>query len=108
MHKELTDLVQKLSSHDAEAMQSGGVKFRLAGKMVEEPQSKFMNAMRIDSFLPAPRLVAWVRAFKQANSAVLSRLTADAQQALRALPEDSIGKNGKTFLEHDEVRDPHF
>ena len=91
----------KVSSHDAETMQSGGVKFRLAGKMVEEPQSKFMNAMRIDSFLPTPRLVAWVRAFKQANSAVLSRLTADAQQALRALPGDSIGKNGLNFLEHD-------
>ena len=100
------DFVQGLDKLKASAqhiapLSSGGAKYRLAGKMVEDPQSVWMNRLKIDKWLPTPRLVAWVRAFKQANSQVLSRMTAEAQQSLRALRPEDLGKNGHNFLEHD-------
>ena len=81
--------------------EAGGLKYRLAGKMVENPQCQFLNTLKIANWLPTPRLVAWVRAFKQANSQALSRMTAEAKVALKALPADSLGRNGIHFLEHD-------
>ena len=91
----------KLQAQAVDALSSGGKKYRLAGKMAEDPHSHHMNALKITNWLPTPRLVAWARAFKQANSEALSRMTADAKGALRALPSDSLGRNGLNFLGHD-------
>ena len=91
----------KAEAQAIDALSEGGKKYRLAGKMVQDPQSQYMNTLKISSWLPTPRLVAWVRAFKQANSEVLSRMSADAKVALKAIPPEGLGRNGTNFLKHD-------
>ena len=96
---QLDDLKGKAQAVDP--LSEGGKKYRLAGKMVEDPHSQSMNRLKIADWLPTPRLRAWGRAFKHANSQALSRMTAEAKVALKALPAESLGRNGLNFLAHD-------
>ena len=96
LQEECSELQQwKLASHDR---QEGEVKYVLSGKMVEDVCSKALNALPISQLLPAPRLRAWLRAFKAKNASSLAKLCASACTSLLGLGIDSIGRNGKHFL----------
>ena len=73
-------------------------KWRLGGKMVEKPATSSCNKMPLNAWLPAPRLLAWLRAFKAANEAVLARLQARALEATWQLGEQHRVGNAAHFL----------
>ena len=76
-------------------------KWVLSGKMVGQPSSLALNALPIRDWLPAPRLRAWLRAFKDANQQFLATLLARARAALSSFDEESLGQNGVHFMHAD-------
>ena len=73
-------------------------KWRLSGKTVEKPASAWCNKMPLQDWLPAPRILAWLRAFKAANEAALIRLQARALEAVGQLGTDQRRGNAAHFL----------
>ena len=74
-------------------------KWRLTGKTVETPASDSLNGLPLRSWLPAPRLLAWLRAFKEANAPALARMQARALAATGPLAEEDRAGNAEHFLD---------
>ena len=72
----------------------GEKKWILSGKMVEHPGAGQLNEMDVSQWLPAPRLLSWLQAFKDKNASSLAKLTAKAQEALGEV--SNLGKTGRT------------
>ena len=72
----------------------GEKKWILSGKMVEHPGAGQLNEMDVSQWLPAPRLLSWLQAFKDKNASSLAKLSAKAQEALGEVSE--LGKTGRT------------
>ena len=85
----------KAAAHD----QQVGIKSVVSGRMVADPGTKALNALPIEKWLPSERLLSWLRAFKAKNASSLAKLCAEGASALRALGQDSLGVNGKHFLD---------
>ena len=70
----------------------------LAGRMVEDAASLALNALSIRLLLPAPRLRAWLLAFRNLNAEPIKRMLAQAETALKQLSKEELGKNGFHYL----------
>jgi len=103
----LTELKAKAQLQECE-----GGKWVLSGKMVPEPGSEMLNALPIKHMMPLARVVAWVRAWREANALAIGKLHEDALSAVMTqagggarfaedLPEGvrkRLGDNGKHFV----------
>lgn len=74
-------------------------KFIMAGAMVANIASSSNCALSLAALLPAPRVRAWLRAFRVANGQALSDMQAAATLAVRRLRKDTWGNNGQHFLD---------
>ena len=75
-----------------------GPKSVLAGRTVEKAARQWMNSFCIRKALPAPRLRAWVAAFRHLNAVALKRMLAHAQAALLHRSYAELGHNGRHFV----------
>ena len=76
-------------------------KWVLSGKTVPQPASMNLNGLSLKDWLPAPRLRAWFRAFKDVNQQFLATMLARARAALSSFDEESLGQNGQHFMHAD-------
>ena len=79
--------------------QRTGPKSVLAGRMVPKAASQKMNCLKIGDYLPAPRLRAWLAAFRHLNAESLKRMLAQTQAALRHLSKAQLGPNGRHLFD---------
>ena len=70
----------------------------LAGRMTENTAGESLNGLCIRLLLPAPRLRAWLVAFRRLNAEPLKHMLAQAEVALKHLSEAELGLNGKHYL----------
>ena len=76
-------------------------KWVLSGKTVASPASAMLNGLPLRAWLPAPRVLAWLRAFKEVNQEFLVSLLARARGALCNFDEEGLGQNGMHFMHAD-------
>ena len=76
-------------------------KWVLSGKTVAQPASLLLNGLPLREFLPAPRVRAWLRAFKDMNQHFLASMLARARAALSEFDDEALGQNGLHFLDSD-------
>ena len=90
------------------ATEAGGTKFIHSGKMVEDAYSGSVNSLPTKEFLRAPRLLAWLRAFKLKNKSRIAKFVSNAHKAVRAAEpheeDGDWGSNCKQFLETSHAR----
>ena len=75
----------------------GEHKWILSGKMVEHPGAGQVNELDVSQWLPLPRLLCWLQAFKDKNASSLAKLSAKAQEAVAEVSE--LGPNGQDFMQ---------
>jgi hypothetical protein len=83
-----------------DAKSEAGLKYILAGKMVEEPASMSMCTLSIAKVLPLPRLRAFWAAFKGVNREVLQEFNRQARAAAVATSPEGEDKNKSHFMQH--------
>ena len=102
MHTDVLDWLRKDASQMQEWKQErqlhNGAKSVLAGRMVENAASESLNGLSIRLLLPAPRIRAWLVAFRSLNAEPLKHMLAQAEIALKQLSEAELGLNGKHYL----------
>ena len=102
MHTDVLDWLRKDASQLQEWKQKpslqSGAKSILAGRMDENAASESLNGLSIRLLLPAPRLRAWLLAFRTLNAEPLKHMLAQAEAALKHFSEEELGLNGKHYL----------
>ena len=78
-----------------------GAKSIVAGRMADNTSSEYLNGLSIRLLLPAPRLRAWLLAFRRLNAEALKHMLAQTEAALRHLSEADLGMNGQHYLATD-------
>ena len=76
-------------------------KWVLSGKTVAEPASLLLNGLPLRDWLPAPRVRAWLRAFKDVNQDFLATMLARARAALSCFDDEALGQSGLHFMHSD-------
>ena len=74
-----------------------GSKSVVAGSMTEVAASASLNALNIKDKLPAPRLRAWLAAFRETNRGPIRRMLAQAQASISHMSDEELGNNGRHF-----------
>ena len=77
-----------------------GKKYVLAGRVVENAASRSLNDLDISRPLPAPRLRAWLAAFRHSNAEPRKRMLGQAHAALKRMSKEELKQNGNRFLDN--------
>ena len=76
-------------------------KYVIAGSTDEECEGSWMNTKSIEQLVPAPRIRAWIRAFRDVNKHVIANMYVQASRRVERIAADGgdIGANGRHFLD---------
>ena len=71
-------------------------KYAIAGCTDEACEGSFLNGRSIKQLVPAPRVRAWIRAFRDVNKHVIANMYVQASRRVERM-EGVIGPNGRHF-----------